>query len=223
MCVCEPQSLHLRNGNNQAHADMKVMVCVVGAALVGVNLEFEPLPVQGCPACAPGPSTCVISLRTQQRHCVSRGTRQSGQGHSGRQGHARTCRDLAPPRALLLASQNPGPARLPLYGASQETALPTTSFSGQQEPFGVRGLCCGASTIKIKIARPPQATWTRGPTAPEKGAPNELANNRDGDQQWERPYCTPAPLPDYVGSWPRLPAAILSPQKQAHGTGVTRI
>lgn len=75
---------------------MKVMVCVVGAAVVGVNLAFEPLPVQGCPACAPGPLTRVISLRTQQRHCVSRGTRQPGQRHSAQAGTCQNLQGLGP-------------------------------------------------------------------------------------------------------------------------------
>ena len=81
--------------------------------------------------------------------------------------------------ALLLVSHHPGlasagrPASRLCVGPVRRPELPTTSFSGQEEPFGVRGLSCGARTIKIKTARTPGQLGP-GNQLPQRGAAEGL-------------------------------------------------
>ena len=148
----------------------------------------------GDPQCASShrsPSSCTVfpeAESNQARVTLPAGACQDPQGHSSAW-------------ALLLTSRNPGlasagrPARLPLYGACQETMLPTTSFSGQREPFGVRGLRCEAKTIKIKIARTPRQPGP-GSRLSQRGAPAELVRKHGGGRWWGCQRHEPAPLPD---------------------------
>lgn len=117
-------------------------------------------------------------------HCILRGGETSPEAESDSTkfillGHAGTCRDPAlpgtsPARVRLLTSQNPGLASAgrPLgclcVGPVRRLELPTTYFSGQEEPFRVRGLSFGARTIKIKTARTP------GQPGPGTNSPTEL-------------------------------------------------
>ena len=60
--------------------------------------------------------------------------------------------------------------------------LPTTYFSGQEEPFGVRGLSCGARAIKIKPARAPGQPGS-GNRPPQRGAAEGLERSRWGPEE----------------------------------------
>lgn len=122
------------------------------------------------PLWGPGPSMCIVSCGLGRARVFpelgskARGRQRLDQGRSAR--HAGTCRDPAllgtsPAQALPLTSRNPGlasavspPGRL-CVGPVRRLELPMTYFSGQEEPFGVRGLSFGARTIKIKTARTP--------------------------------------------------------------------
>lgn len=115
---------------------------------------------------------CKHRLRkSHQLQCAPRGreTRPEAESDLTRvtlPRHAGTCRDpvlpgTSPAQARLLTSWNPGlasagrPAGRFCLGPVRRLELPTTYFSGQEEPFGVRGLSFGARTIKIKTARTP--------------------------------------------------------------------
>ena len=154
------------------------------------------------PLCVPGPSTGIVSLKPRQCQCVPRAgeTRPEGEGDSTRAalpGHAGTCRDLAlpgtsPAQALPLTSRNPGlasavspPGRL-CVGPVRRLELPMTYFSGQEEPFGVRGLSFGARTIKIKTARTPGQPGP-GKQQPQRGAADGLERKQGGRRRWEGP------------------------------------
>lgn len=111
------------------------------------------------------------------RRQTQRQSMWSGLSHWGT--HKPTVTQPCPDCSLLPVAlgwrQQAGPRGCLCVGPGRRLELPTTYFSGQEEPFGVRGLSCGARMIKIKTAWIPGEAWTRGLSALE-----ELAAGRAG-------------------------------------------
>lgn len=146
---------------------------------------------------------CKHRLRkSHQLQCAPRGreTRPEAESDLTRvtlPRHAGTCRDpvlpgTSPAQARLLTSWNPGlasagrPAGLFCLGPVRRLELPTTYFSGQEEPFGVRGLSFGARTIKIKTARTPGQPGP-GNQHPQRGAAGSPDSKQGRGRRWQGP------------------------------------
>lgn len=130
-----------------------------------------------------------LSCQSLRNSTVSSEVRKQGQGQKAT-GPGSLCQSMQEPagtqlcwapalRALLLVSHHPGlasagrPASRLCVGPVRRPELPTTYFSGQEEPFGVRGLSCRARTIKIKTARTPGQLGP-GNQLPQQGAAEGL-------------------------------------------------
>lgn len=137
-----------------------------------------------CQACLQGSSCQSFRNSTMSSEVRKQGQGQKATGPGslcqGTQEPAETQLCRAPAlQALPLVSHHPGlasagrPASRLCVGPVRRPELPTTYFSGQEEPFEVRGLSCGARTIKIKTARTPGQLGP-GDQLPQRGAAKGL-------------------------------------------------
>lgn len=164
--------------------------------MVGAYLEFASAGGVMAPLYMSGPSICVVSPRPQQFTAFpelgKQGQRQKVTRPSsfcwGTLEPAATQLCLAPalpglrsslPRTLGWHQQAGPPGRL-CVGPVRRLELPTTYFSGQEEPL--RGLSFGARIIKIKTARTPGRPGP-GNQKPHRGAADSLERKWGGSRR----------------------------------------